>query len=158
MKFKTDDDAHSFDISPEGAGLEGIYDGDSTQKSSLEFTNTLPTSDGKFSKVPSGWIAQDGYMTTNPKQQGLGYMMSFAGATMAAQGGIENVFVSSGSVDGGGQAVIAALGGAKYDLSVTMQDGKTEIFGGYAIPVAAMLEKSTAGWKAKGWVITDDTL
>ena len=98
MKFKTDDDAHSFDISPEGAGLEGIYDGDSTQKSSLEFTNTLPTSDGKFSKVPKGWIAQDGYMTTNPKQQGLGYMMSFAGATMAAQGGIENVFVSSGSV------------------------------------------------------------
>lgn len=157
MKFRTDDDKHSFVIT-QSNGLIGIYDNDDKQQSTLEFTNTLPTSDGEFSKVPSGWIAQDGYMTTNPKQQGLGYMMSFAGATMAAQGGIENVFVSSGSVGGGGQAVIAALGGAKYDLSVTMQDGKTEIFGGYAIPVASMLEKSTAGWKAKGWVITDDTL
>ncbi|MDP2700151.1 hypothetical protein [Thalassospira sp.] len=158
MKFKTKDGLHSFEITPQGAGLIGIFDGDAKQESSLEFTYTLSTSDDKFSKIPEGWIAQDGYMTTNPKQAGLGYMMTFAGATMATQSNVANVFISSGSVAGGGQALITALGGEQYDLVVAMKDGTTDTFAGYAIPVAEMLEKSQQGWLAKGWELVDSDL
>ncbi|WP_417811127.1 hypothetical protein [Thalassospira alkalitolerans] len=158
MEFKTNDGMHSFDITPEGQGLSGIYDGDPSQKSSLEFTYTMPTSDDKFSKIQEGWIAQEGYMTTNPTQHGLGYMMSFAGATLATQSGVAHVFISSGSVEGGGQAFITALGGERYDLVVTMKDGKTDTFAGYAIPVELMLANSEKGWKAKSWKITNAEL
>ncbi|MDI1430025.1 hypothetical protein [Polyangium sorediatum] len=154
MKWEFKNDDRGFSIE----GDVGNHDGEvvgrympGNLKSTLEMATTLDVDEVLF--LPSGYIAQVGYMRTEPTGQGLGYMLCYAAGQAAANWGYEYLFVSSGSIAGGGMHLMKKLGcGALKFLELKHKTGKdTTQVGGYLLNIADMTEKAAEGYKTKGW-------
>lgn len=150
-KWKNEDESTEFEVTPAGAGLLGTYTGG--KESHVEYTTQIEAGYDSPAVMPAGWWAQEGYMTTDPVQKGLGYMMVYAAGMMAQEEDIHTIYVSSGSVAGGGQAFIASLGGeADHTLEFNLKHGEEKAkLPGYVIKVDEMVEHAKSGYAKNGW-------
>ncbi len=159
MKWQKEVDGKTIVFDTEVSGMEvtGTYNSDPDKTSSIAFSTTIFAGGDGDLIVPEGMWAQFGYMTTNPQRQGLGYMLSYAAAMLAERGNVSTIFVSSGSIGGGGSALIKKLGGVlNMDQEFADKDGNTVKVVGYLIPVDTMKSVSEDGFKDKGWTLKDD--
>lgn len=148
--------AHTFETRKVFNDVIGTYDDDPTLTSEVSYSSQLPDLGNGQIDLPDDMWAQEGYMTTNPTRQGLGYMMSFAASAFALRDNIKWIFVSSGSRRGGGAALAEKLGGEYHrDLEFRTSTGHIEKLGGYIIPVKTMNLLSAEGWANYGWKLTD---
>lgn len=82
-------------------------------------------------------------------------MMSYAAANTAISEEAIAIYISSGSVDGGGSALIKKLGGVFYkDIIFISESNESVNYPGYVIAPKTMLEKSQQGWKKNNWLLT----
>ena len=162
--WKNKDSEVIFKVENTGFSLNGVYGG--KEQSELEFAIEVDAGYDTPAVMPQGWWAQVGYMTTNPQKEGLGYMMIYALAKEAQEVGITTIYVSSGSVKGGGKYLIEALGG-KFDNNLEFElkpkkkkdkdkehkeeePGKAKL-PGYVLKVETMMNVAQEGYKKKGW-------
>ncbi|MDD7910928.1 hypothetical protein PUV47_13450 [Pseudovibrio exalbescens] len=153
MPWNFESEENTFNVSQDGDWLVGVFNGDTDNQSSVSFTTTIDFDDAK-AQLPADMWAQFGYMTTNPTGEGLGYMLCFVAATRALEQDpkVTRIFISSGSVEGGGQALIKKLGGVfDMDLEFETTTGGTLKLPGYIIDVETMQTNSAQGFKNKGW-------
>ncbi|GHB25470.1 hypothetical protein GCM10007094_11950 [Pseudovibrio japonicus] len=156
MSYAWSKGLHTFRVDEQLNCMEGVYDGDNTLTSSVCYADHIAYEPGENILMPNGVWAQEGYMTTNPTRQGLGYMISFAAASVAIRDRVNFIYVSSGSVAGGGSALIKKLGG-KFDLDLEFNTSKGNRvkLPGYLIRTSDMIKFSAEGWKNKGWTLTE---
>jgi len=156
MSYRWAKDTHAFRVDEQRNCLEGIFDGDASLTSSVCYSDHIAYEPGENILMPDGVWAQEGYMTTNPTRQGLGYMLSFAAASVAIRDRINFIYISSGSIDGGGSALIKKLGGKlNMDLEFRTSKGNSIKLPGYLIRTSGMIKLSAEGWQNKGWKLVE---
>lgn len=156
MPWTFESSEHKFVVTQEVDGLNGAFDG-AEPASKVSYSATLFVPE-KVTLPPEMW-AQDGYMVTSPTQQGLGYMLSYVAArrALAQDPKVTTIFVSSGSVEGGGQALIEKLGGvSNWDQVFELDEGGTVKVAGYLISTETMEIKAKEGFTGKGWVLISE--
>lgn len=148
--WKNKEESTEFEVQQEGRCLVGKYTGE--KESHVIYTTKLELVMDSPAVMPKGWWAQEGYMRTDPAQKGLDYMLTYAAGMLARKHHIDTIYVSSGSVAGGGQVFIASLGGKVHmDQEFDLEKGGTVNLPGYILKVEKMVENARPGYERNGW-------